>query len=215
MSNFNDDALLNGQFALQKIDDLLNRVDGVVNRWPRLYKNSYGERLYKLLADMEELCITAAKKYHKKTTLQELDIKNAQVHIHIRRIAKTSFTDKRGEKRGLITPGQHSYGCRKNKGTLSAARCLLNWVQLISRKPDARDWMLIKCDVSKYFYRVDHKIALDVYRDYTDDEWFLRLMSVILNNPDVTLDCRREPARTTARRRIGNLTSQETANIYL
>lgn len=34
MSNFHDDALLNGQFALQKINDLLNRVDGVVNRWP-------------------------------------------------------------------------------------------------------------------------------------------------------------------------------------
>lgn len=68
---------------------------------------------------------------------------------------------------------QHSYGCRKNKGTLPAACCLLNWVQLISRKKDAGDWVLIKCDVSKYFYRVDHKIALDVYRDYTDDEWFL------------------------------------------
>lgn len=115
MSNFNDDALLNGQFALQKIDDLLNRVDGVVNRWPRLYKNSYGERLYKLLANMEELCITAAKKYHKKTTLQELDIKNAQVRIHIRRIAKTTFTDKRGEKRGLVSQierGRQPYSCR-------------------------------------------------------------------------------------------------------
>ena len=107
MSNFNDDAVLKGQFALQKIDDLLNRVDDVVGRWPRLYKNSYGERLYALLADMEELCIAAAKKYHKKTTLQELDIKNAQVRIHIRRIAKTTYTDKRGEKRSLITPGQH------------------------------------------------------------------------------------------------------------
>ncbi len=119
---------------------------------------------------------------------------------------------------------QHSYGCRKNKGTLPAARCLLNWVQLISRKPDTRDWVLIKCDVSKYFYRVDHKIALDVYRDYTDDEWFLRLMSVILNNPDVPFglppgasanDCPKEKRLYDVGMPIGNLTSQETANIYL
>lgn len=101
---------------------------------------------------------------------------------------------------------------------------LLNWVQLISRKPDARDWVLIKCDVSKYFYRVDHKIALDVYRDYTDDEWFLRLMSVILNNPDVPFglppgasanDCPKEKRLYDVGMPIGNLTSQETANIYL
>lgn len=92
MSNFNDDALLNGQYALQKIDDLMNKADAVVHRWPRLHRNIYGERLYSLLADMEELCVAAAKKYHKKTTLQELDIKkrsgaysytpHRQVHIH-------------------------------------------------------------------------------------------------------------------------------------
>lgn len=107
MSNFNDDALLKGQHALQKIDDLMSKADNVVHRWPRLHRNIYGERLFSLLADMEELCVAAAKKYHKKTTLQELDIKNAQVRIHIRRIAKSTYTDKRGEKRSLITPGQH------------------------------------------------------------------------------------------------------------
>lgn len=32
---------------------------------------------------------------------------------------------------------RHSYGCRKEKGTLRAAQCLLKWVQLASRKADA------------------------------------------------------------------------------
>lgn len=119
---------------------------------------------------------------------------------------------------------QHSYGCRKNKGTLAAARCLLNWMQLISRREDADDWVLVKGDISKYFYRVDHEIAIDVYSQYTDDQWFLRLMSKIINNPDVPFglppgmgadDCPRELRLFDVGMPIGNLTSQETANLYL
>lgn len=119
---------------------------------------------------------------------------------------------------------QHSYGCRKGKGTLPAAQCLLKWVQLASRKPDAKDWVIIKCDVSKYFYRVDHDVALDIYREYTEDDWFLRLMHTILNNPDVPFglppgasadNCPKEMRLYDVGMPIGNLTSQETANIYL
>lgn len=119
---------------------------------------------------------------------------------------------------------QHSYGCRKDKGTLKAAQCLLNWLRLVCRKEDADEWVIIKGDVCMYFYRVDHQIALDVYTDYADDEWFAWLMSAIINNPDVPfgipLDSR--PHNCPAENRlydvgmpIGNLTSQETANIYL
>lgn len=119
---------------------------------------------------------------------------------------------------------QHSYGCRKGKGTLAAAECLMNWLRLVNRKEDAAEWVIIKGDVSKYFYRVDHQVALEVYADYTDDPWFLRLMSVIINNPDVPFglpigmradDCPREQRIYDVGMPIGNLTSQETANIYL
>ena len=119
---------------------------------------------------------------------------------------------------------QHSYGCRKGKGTLAAAECLMNWLRLVNRKEDAAEWVIIKGDVSKYFYRVDHRVALEVYADYTDDPWFLRLMSVIINNPDVPFglpigmradDCPREQRIYDVGMPIGNLTSQETANIYL
>lgn len=40
MSNFNDDALLKGQHALQKIDDLMSKADNVVHRWLRLRKKT-------------------------------------------------------------------------------------------------------------------------------------------------------------------------------
>ena len=117
-----------------------------------------------------------------------------------------------------------SYGCRKNKGTLAAAQALFNWQQLISRKPDAGEWYLIKGDISKYFYRVDHGEILKTYAEVSDDMWFRWLIGVIINNPDVPFglpvgmrpdDCPRSERLFEVGMPIGNLTSQETANLFL
>ncbi len=119
---------------------------------------------------------------------------------------------------------EHSYGCRRDKGTLAAAQCLHNWQQLISRKPDADDWYLIKGDISKYFYRVDHGKVLQTYDETSDDAWYRWLMGVIINNPDVPFglpvgmkpdDCPRALRLYDVGMPIGNLTSQETANLFL
>ena len=118
----------------------------------------------------------------------------------------------------------HSYGCRRDKGTLKAAECLHNWQQLVSRKADADDWYIIKGDISKYFYRVDHEKVLDTYRTASDDEWFSWLIGTIINNPDVPFglpvgmrpdDCPRSERLFEVGMPIGNLTSQETANLFL
>ena len=118
----------------------------------------------------------------------------------------------------------HSYGCRKEKGTLAAAQQLMEWLRIISRKPDAKDYWIIKGDISKYFYRVDHEIVMDFYRDICVEDWFMWLMDTIINNPDVPFglpeglgidDCPRDKRLYSVGQPIGNLTSQETANIYL
>lgn len=118
----------------------------------------------------------------------------------------------------------HSYGCRRDKGTLAAAECLFNWQQLISRKADADDWYLIKGDISKYFYRVDHGKVQECYDEVSDDEWFAWLIGTIINNPDVPFglpvgmkpdDCPRSQRLFEVGMPIGNLTSQETANLFL
>lgn len=118
----------------------------------------------------------------------------------------------------------HSYGCRKGKGTLPAAECLQNWQQKISRKPDADEWYLIKGDISKYFYRVEHGKVLNTYDEVSDDVWFRWLMRTIINNPDVPFglppgmkpdDCPRWRRLYEVGMPIGNLTSQETANLFL
>jgi retron-type reverse transcriptase len=119
---------------------------------------------------------------------------------------------------------EHSYGCRNGKGTLAAAQQLLAWIQLISRKPDAGEWRIVKIDVSKFFYRVDHETALEIYRDFIDDEWFDWLIGSIINDEQMPFglprgrsadDCPREARLYDVGIPIGNLTSQETANIYL
>ena len=118
----------------------------------------------------------------------------------------------------------HSYGCRRDKGTLRAAECLHNWQQLVSQKPDADDWYIIKGDISKYFYRVDHGKVGESYADVSDDMWFAWLIGTIINNPDVPFglppgmkpdDCPRSERLFEVGMPIGNLTSQETANLFL
>ena len=118
----------------------------------------------------------------------------------------------------------HSYGCRNGKGTLPAVQCLHSWQQLISRKPDADDWYLIKGDISKYFYRVNHGKVLNTYGEVSDDAWFAWLIGTIINNPDVPFglpvgmkpdDCPRDKRLFDVGMPIGNLTSQETANLFL
>lgn len=119
---------------------------------------------------------------------------------------------------------EHSYGCRREKGTLAAAECLMNWLRIISRKPDARDYWIIKGDISKYFYRVDHEITLQLYSEICDEAWFMWLIGTIVNNPKVPFglpegmsidSCPRDKRLYNVGQPIGNLTSQETANIYL
>lgn len=117
-----------------------------------------------------------------------------------------------------------SYGCRVDKGTLRAFKQLEGWFRAISRKPDYKNWYYLKLDVSKFFYRVDHEIMLAMLRELTDDERFIHLMDIIINNPEVPFglpegitahDCPPEDRLFDVGMPIGNLSSQMMANLYL
>lgn len=120
---------------------------------------------------------------------------------------------------------EHSYGCRKGKGTLAAAETLLGWIRYVSRKPDADEWYLIKGDISKYFYRVDHGIIHSLYAEICGgDPWFIALIRTIIDDPGTPFglppgrkpeDCPPPERLFDVGMPIGNLTSQETANLYL
>lgn len=57
---------------------------------------------------------------------------------------------------------EDSYACRIGKGSHRAAARLQYWMQQISRKPEK--WYYLKLDISKYFYRINHKTLLGICR---------------------------------------------------
>lgn len=73
---------LEGQYCLKKVDEMIDLAYSIIPHWPAVFRYSRGERIFHLLFEMQELCVAAHLKYFKKTTLQDLDIKN-----HILRIA--------------------------------------------------------------------------------------------------------------------------------
>jgi len=118
---------------------------------------------------------------------------------------------------------EDSYACRIGKGSHKAADRLQYWMRQVSRKPGA-PWYYLKLDISKYFYRVNHRTLLDILKTRITDERLLRLLEIIVNSEDTAFglpagmgpeECPEELWLTDVGMPIGNLTSQLFANIYL
>lgn len=115
-----------------------------------------------------------------------------------------------------------SYACRRGKGTHVAADRLQYWLRQTDRKPQR--FYYLKLDISKYFYRVDHAVLLNILRRKIHDEPLLSLLEKIINcettafglpagiDPDA---CPPEERLFDVGMPIGNLTSQMFANVYL
>lgn len=113
-----------------------------------------------------------------------------------------------------------SYGCRVGKGTLRAIQRLHYWLKQVGKKEEK--YYYLKLDISKYYYRVDHEVLINILRKKIKDKQMLELLKTIINydgtlfglkvNGDVN-----NPADRLAGKGIpiGNLTSQMFANLYL
>lgn len=117
---------------------------------------------------------------------------------------------------------EDSYACRRNKGTHRAADRLQYWLRQVSRRPG--QWYYLKLDISKYFYRVDHAVLLEILGQRIKDQRFMRLLEKIINSEDTRFglpagyspeECTEDMWLSTVGMPIGNLTSQLFANIYL
>lgn len=117
---------------------------------------------------------------------------------------------------------EDSYACRRDKGTHRAADRLQYWLRQVSRKPG--EWYYLKLDISKYFYRVDHLVLLDILSRRIKDQRLIWLLREIINSEDTRFglpagvspeDCPEEDWLSDVGMPIGNLTSQLFANIYL
>lgn len=116
----------------------------------------------------------------------------------------------------------HSYGCRKGKGTVKARKQLQTWLRKVNRSP--KNWYVLKLDIAKYFYRVDHEILMNNLRKHIRDELILRDLEKLINCEDTAFGlpsgvqpelCKQEDWLYNRGMPIGNLTSQMFANIYL
>jgi len=117
---------------------------------------------------------------------------------------------------------EDSYACRKGKGGLAAAQRLQHWMQHAERLPG--QWYYLKLDISKYFYRVDHAVLLEILGDRLKDPQLLDLLKMVIDcdgekfglprfmSPD---DLEEFDWLADVGMPIGNLTSQLFANIYL
>lgn len=96
------------------------------------------------------------------------------------------------------------------------------WLRQTERKPER--YYYLKMDISKYFYRVDHGILLEILGRRIKDKRLLDLLEKIINSESTKfgLPLGKEPDEVEIADRlgdkgmpIGNLTSQMFANIYL
>ena len=115
-----------------------------------------------------------------------------------------------------------SYACRIGKGSHAAADRLQYWLRQTERKPQR--YYYLKLDISKYFYRVDHAVLLEVLKRKIKDKRLINLLSTIINSEDTRFGlpagvdpdmCAIEDRLADVGMPIGNLTSQLFANLYL
>lgn len=115
-----------------------------------------------------------------------------------------------------------SYACRKGKGTHAAANRLQYWLRQTDRREER--YYYLKLDISKYFYRIDHGVLIEILKRKIKDEKLLKLLEKIINSEDMRfgLPAGMEADQVAVNERladvgipIGNLTSQMFANLYL
>lgn len=118
---------------------------------------------------------------------------------------------------------EDSYACRIGKGSHKAVQRLQYWLRKTDRK-QGPGWYYLKLDISKYFYRVNHDVLMEILGRHIKDERLMNLIDKIINNPNEPFglppgkgpeDVEPEEWLYDVGMPIGNLSSQLFANIVL
>ncbi len=120
--------------------------------------------------------------------------------------------------KGYITD---SYACIEGRGTHKAVNRLKNWLQQVDRKH--KKYYYLKLDISKYFYRVDHAVLMNILKRRIRDDRMIGLLDQIVNsNTNFGLPPGKSPGEVRKSERVnnkgmpvGNLSSQMFANLYM
>jgi len=100
-----------------------------------------------------------------------------------------------------------SYSCRLNKGTHKAVNKFREFAWQASKNNIRTCWAL-KCDIRKFFAKIDHNILINLLREYIPDEDIIKLLENVIQSfssgkgKNIGLP-------------LGNLTSQLFVNVYM
>ncbi len=113
----------------------------------------------------------------------------------------------------------HSYACRVDYGTHKAVEQLQYWLRYLNRR-HGRVYVL-KADIAKYFYRVDHDITMRILEGIVKDPDLLWLLETIIRCEHTKFGLPLDAVDFDGElvggigMPIGNLTSQMVANLYM
>lgn len=119
-----------------------------------------------------------------------------------------------------------SYACRKEKGIYEALDRIEYWIRKLLHlsTKNNKEYYYLKLDISKFFYRIDHKVLINILSKRVKDEKLLSLLRSIISDRNARFGLPRfkEPKdvlpndwRYDCGMPIGNLTSQLFANLYM
>lgn len=97
---------------------------------------------------------------------------------------------------------EDTYACIEGKGVHKGVKKLNKYMYEYSKKN--KDFYILKCDVSKFFYSINKQILFNIIERYVKDKAFLKLTKILIYSDNNTIEIP-----------IGNYTSQYFANIYL
>lgn len=112
-----------------------------------------------------------------------------------------------------------SYACRVGYGSHKAVKRIQYWLRKLSRSSEPV--YVLKLDVSKYFYRVDHNVLMNILIRKINDQRLINLLEKIIRCDRVEFGLPLTDGGQFTERAsnvgmpIGNLTSQMFANLYL
>jgi len=113
----------------------------------------------------------------------------------------------------------HSYACRVGYGTHKAIDKVQYWLRNAARKSNTL--YVLKMDVSKYFYRVNHDALMGILKRTIADKDLLQLLETLVRSKESSFGINLGDHNFAGSRiagvgmPIGNLTSQMFANLYL
>ena len=118
----------------QKIEDMIDYSENQIMQFPKIYRFTLGERMLETMYQEAELAETANRKYFKKTTLQDLDIKNATLQMLVRRGHRSKYKDRNGTTKTVIS--DHHYEVWSEKLS-EIGRMIGGWIK--SQQKDKKE----------------------------------------------------------------------------